>query len=344
MNTQKRIITIILSFVIALGIFPDISQPTNTMAATGINMQGTTIKTYAYSNSNFPIYNRTSRNKTKIGTCYGKSDLITIHAVGTDGWSTVTIPVTGTSKTKTGYCLTSYLFQNINFSGSTGTVQVSDITTYRKSDCSVKYGTTTKGDSVFILGSASGNTQILYPCGSYYKAAWIKGQYMISNGKLQAPTTSVNSSNNKKQLATIQDGYYRIRSSINNSQVLDIDRGSKADCANLQLCQYNGGLNQLFHIKKNKDGYYTIQAVHSNMALDVYSMQRGMVQILFNHAIMVVQTSNGYCTKQVMANIHSKAEATDYLWMSVAALQQTDKIYNVTQTIILLHKSSLYST
>lgn len=150
-------------------------------AATGLNMNGQTIKGYPYSDSHFPVYDSTGSGKRQIGTCYGNEDLITIHGVGTDGWCRLTYPA-GRS-TKTGYCQTSYIFQNVDFSGSTGNVQ-SNITTYRKPGCRIKYGTSTRGDSVLIVGNANGNTQILYPCGSYFKAAWIKGIYTISNGTL----------------------------------------------------------------------------------------------------------------------------------------------------------------
>lgn len=150
-------------------------------AATGLDMNGYTIKGYPYSDSHFPVYNSTGSGKRQIGTCYGNEDLITIHGVGSDGWSLITYPAGRT--TKTGYCWTSYLFQNVDFSGSAGNVR-SNITTYRKPGCGTKYGTSTTGDQVFILGSANGNTQILYPCGSYYKMAWIKGSYTINNGTL----------------------------------------------------------------------------------------------------------------------------------------------------------------
>lgn len=309
MNKKNQVIKLMLSFIMVIGMLGGIKITKNAMAATGLNMAGTTIKMYPYSNSNFALYDRTSGNKKKIGTCYGKSDQITIRAVGTDGWSTVTIPVTGTARTKTGYCLTSYLFQNINFGGATGIVQSAGITTYRKYDCKTTYGTAAKNDRVFILGYASENTQILYPCGSYYKAAWIKGRYVFSNGKLQK-ANSANAAVSIKQSTTIPDGYYRIRSSINNAQVFDIDRGSKADCANLQISQYNGGENQLFYLSKNRDGYYIIRVVHSNMVLDVYFNAKGnganIVQSRYhggaNQQWKIYETSDGKYLFQSRSN------------------------------------------
>ncbi len=150
-------------------------------AATGLNMNGFTIKGYPYSDRHFPVYNSTGSGKRQIGTCYGNEDWIVIHGVGSDGWSRITYPA-GRS-TKTGYCLTEYLFQNTDFDGAAGSVK-SNITTYTKPGCATRYGTSTRGDTALIVGYANGNTQILYPCGSYYKSAWIKGSYTINNGTL----------------------------------------------------------------------------------------------------------------------------------------------------------------
>ncbi len=177
-----KIMAAVLSLAILLtGI--QLSGPSiwTAQAATGLNMNGFTIKGYPYSDSHFPVYNSTGSEKSQIGTCYGNEDLITIHGVGSDGWSRITYPAG--RATKTGYCWTRYLFQNADFDGSVG-VNHSNITTYRKPGCSTKYGTSTRGDTVIIVGRANGNTQILYPCGSYYKMAWIRGSYSISNGTL----------------------------------------------------------------------------------------------------------------------------------------------------------------
>lgn len=170
-----------LAFVLA-GIRFNDSYLKTVQAATGLNMNGYTILGYPYSDSHFPVYNSTGSGKSKIGTCYGNEDEITVHGVGSDGWSLITYPA-GKS-TKTGYCRTEYLFQNTDFNGSVGTVQ-SNITTYRKPGCGTKYGTTTRGDTVLIVGYTNGNTQILYPCAKYYKMAWIKGPYTISSGILK---------------------------------------------------------------------------------------------------------------------------------------------------------------
>lgn len=177
----KKVTSIVLAAVMAASVGFQ-SGKMDVQAATGLNMSGTTIRGYAYKNSNFPVYDRTDASKKQIGTCYGSEDWIIIYGVGQDGWAEIEYPAG--NKTKRGYCRTENLFQNPDFSGDTGLVQGS-IKIYKKSDCKSKYGASTKDDRVFIVGSANGNTQFLYPCGgSYYKVGWAEGTYAIENDKV----------------------------------------------------------------------------------------------------------------------------------------------------------------
>lgn len=50
-------------------------------AATGLDMNGYTIKGYPYSDSHFPVYNSTESGKKQIGTCYGNEDLTHFYFV-----------------------------------------------------------------------------------------------------------------------------------------------------------------------------------------------------------------------------------------------------------------------
>ena len=67
----------------------------------------------------------------------------------------------------------------------------------------------------------------------------------------------------------IEDGYYQIKSAIDNNYVLDVYKASIDNGTNVQIYQNGGGTNQGFLIKKQSDGYYTIKALHSNKFLDV---------------------------------------------------------------------------
>ena len=68
---------------------------------------------------------------------------------------------------------------------------------------------------------------------------------------------------------TVEDGIYKIVTGINNSSVLDIDGGSTANGANLQIWQDSNVTQQRFKITYLNNGYYKITAMHSGKVLDV---------------------------------------------------------------------------
>lgn len=70
---------------------------------------------------------------------------------------------------------------------------------------------------------------------------------------------------------TISDGYYKIQSKLDNSQVVDIGNFSKASHTKAGIWSSNNGYNQRFKIAYRENGFYTIQAVHSGKALAIAS-------------------------------------------------------------------------
>ncbi len=78
---------------------------------------------------------------------------------------------------------------------------------------------------------------------------------------------TLTTTNNK----TIDNGTYAIKSAANTNYCIDVDAGSKNNGANIQIYKYSGLDSQKFKIEYNKDGYYTIKAIHSSKALDVYA-------------------------------------------------------------------------
>lgn len=244
----KRVKALVLAMAVAFTSVAGATAVLGTVqvaeASTGLAMNGNTIHGYPFSNSNFPVYNRTDGSKRKIGTCYGGSDWIIIHGVGIDGWSEIEYPISG-GRTKRGYCLSSYLFANPDFSGDTGLVR-SNITTYRKANCSVKYGTSTKNDNVFITGYSNGNTQILYKCTGYYKVAWIRGTYSVSNGYLVNGSGGNSNTNNAStysvsgNLLTVNGvalTEYRIGSRYTSSRYATVN-GKSVDMYGWQCCGF----------------------------------------------------------------------------------------------------------
>ena len=74
---------------------------------------------------------------------------------------------------------------------------------------------------------------------------------------------------NKDNPQIIDDGIYIIKSAINNNYVLDVENGSQASGANVQLYVDNESENQRFKVEYLSNGYYILTCVHSNMVLDV---------------------------------------------------------------------------
>ena len=72
---------------------------------------------------------------------------------------------------------------------------------------------------------------------------------------------------------TIEDGMYKIRTTIDTNKIIDIDNGSKNNGANVQIYQDTDVKQQKFNIEYQNDGTYKIEAVHSNKSLDVQGGQ-----------------------------------------------------------------------
>lgn len=71
----------------------------------------------------------------------------------------------------------------------------------------------------------------------------------------------------------IEDGVYRIKSSIDINKVLDVKNGSTSNGTNVQLWNNNDTEAQKWKIKKREDGYYSIICLKSNKALDVINAE-----------------------------------------------------------------------
>lgn len=67
----------------------------------------------------------------------------------------------------------------------------------------------------------------------------------------------------------ITDGYYFIKSSINNNYALDVDSAADWNGANVQLYCFNGTNAQIWKISHDNNGYLSIINVASGKALDV---------------------------------------------------------------------------
>ena len=73
----------------------------------------------------------------------------------------------------------------------------------------------------------------------------------------------------KQNRSVISDGNYVIQSSINSNYVLDINNGSTANGANLQLYGSNNTLAQAFRVSHDSNGFVTFTNLKSGKVLDV---------------------------------------------------------------------------
>ena len=102
----------------------------------------------------------------------------------------------------------------------------------------------------------------------------------------------------------MSNGIYEIVSSLSNNKVLDIHNGSKNKGAYVQLYNWNGSVAQQYNIRKNQNGYYTIQNVGSGLYLGVQgdwnSMRVGNRLVQGVNAsnksaqFIIARNSNGY--------------------------------------------------
>lgn len=243
------------------------------------------ITCYTISTGRVNTYNLSNGRYTYTGYIDGATDKCVIQQVRSDGYCKVKYPVS--RGYRTAYTPSSNFFSNINFSAGTKQLGTSK-TVYRRSNLSQSLGTVYGNDNVIIVGTSGNNTQIIYPISGGYKMGWVSGNYSADNA----------------QDANIADGYYRIESAIDFNFVLDVYGAYKDDGANIQIYRNHGQKNQIFLVRRQSDGYYTITAVHSGKSLDVdrVGQTSGTNIMQYQHHAgdnqkwKIVQTSDGRCS------------------------------------------------
>ena len=69
---------------------------------------------------------------------------------------------------------------------------------------------------------------------------------------------------------TLENGYYTIKSKLNENMVLDVNGAHSSNGTNVQLWQFNNGNAQKWYFEADDDGYYTIKTkLNSNKCLNV---------------------------------------------------------------------------
>lgn len=68
---------------------------------------------------------------------------------------------------------------------------------------------------------------------------------------------------------TVEEGYYVIRSKLDDNTAVDVQNASAEVGANVNLCNFNDTKAQRFKISKNSDGTYQIKAMFSGLVIEV---------------------------------------------------------------------------
>lgn len=279
----KRILSKIMIFVMCVGLLEGISIE-NVQAASSTGKVPMVCYTLSTGRVNTYEYSKGKYNDDKYsytGYIDGSTDKCTILAVNKNGYCKVKYPVR--NGTRTAYALSREFFVNTSFDTNETQIGVRK-TVYRRSNLSQSLGTVYANDNVIIVGTSRNTTQIIYPAGSYYKLGWIEGTYGNSNN------------------CSVKNGYYQIKSALDQNYVLDVYGESCEDGANIQLYYNKWATNQGFLIKKESDGYYSISAIHSGKRLDVAgSGKQNETNVLQwsahngdNQRWKIVKTSDGY--------------------------------------------------
>ncbi len=243
------------------------------------------ITCYTIPTGRVKTYNLSNGRYTYTGYIDGSTDKCVIRQVRSDGYCKVKYPVS--RGYRTAYAKSSNFFSDINFSARAMQLGTRK-TVYRRSNLSQSLGTVYASDNVIVVGTSGNKTQIIYPISGGYKMGWVSGNYSASS----------------LQDANIADGYYRIESAVDFNFVLDVYGAYMDDGANIQIYRNLGAKNQIFLVRRQSDGYYTITAVHSGKALDVagngQSSGTNIMQYQAhggdNQKWRIVQTSDGRCS------------------------------------------------
>lgn len=239
----KTISAKLFSFMLLLCILACIVPTKEVQAA---DVANTSIGAYTLSTGRVTTY--ASPNGSVAGYIDGSTDYCTILSIES-GWVKVRYPIA--SGTKEAFARASDFFVNPNFTCET-VYTGKNMTVFRRSNTTQTIGTVYANDGCIYVGTQDGKSQIIYPISGGFKLGFIDGSM---GGQSTAPAVS--------------DGYYVIRSAINNNYVLDVHGVSTSSGANVEIYSYNQGANQVFYIKHIGNGVYTITASHSGQILDV---------------------------------------------------------------------------
>ena len=134
----------------------------------------------------------------------------------------------------------------------------------------------------------------------------------------------------------IENGVYKIKTNVGTNMYLDIDGGSKAAGANLQIWSKSNVLQQRFLVTKIENGYYKITVAHSKNVLDVNGA--GIV----DRTNVQQYSDNGTDAQQW---IIKKVEGKDncykiiYIWIYLVLMVVMELMFKCIQKMEAMHKN-----
>ncbi len=158
LKIKKQIFSIIIAFCMAIGSLTGLKLNSSTADAATIR------KCYTINTGNTRVYSNTALTRG-YGWIY-PTDIVTVYTV-TDRYSYVGYPAG--NREKRGYIATSAIL--LSTGGNTYKNNVGSFDTYIRPGAG-KFGTSTKGDTITILGTSGAYTQIKYNVSNYYKYAF----------------------------------------------------------------------------------------------------------------------------------------------------------------------------
>jgi lipoprotein-anchoring transpeptidase ErfK/SrfK len=114
-------------------------------------------------------------------------------------------------------------------------------------------------------------------------------------------------------------GRYRIRPAVSNIRMLEIDKGSTASGANLQIFRSNNASNQFFDVSYNAEGFYTIKNVKSGKVLDIAGGQAKRGANVIQYAQHLNVSPGGDNQKWIITETHDAQGKSVYTIASALA-------------------------
>lgn len=136
---------------------------------------------------------------------------------------------------------------------------------YRKKERGQTIGSVYANDVIYVVSEYGDLAQIIYPINGGYKLGWVEKNVVDWGSR---PATQPGTNYPTGDIVNVSNGTYKIASAANLNMVLDLDKGSNENGANLHLWQWVGTPQQKFVIENCGNGYYSLRPSYTDKKLD----------------------------------------------------------------------------